>query len=140
MRLIFQRSRLLLGYLLFTHVAALLLVGLLRLHWLMMISLLLFIAASLLRDCRHHGWLGYKPAVTAIKINADNRWFVVDGKGQEQGPFDLKSSVILGPLIVLYLQSASQRRTSPLVLARDAVATDHWRLLRIRLRAPESWD
>lgn len=134
-----QRSVALLGFIVISHLAAMLVVVLTRLDISLTAFLLLFIAASLLFYCRRYGWLGRKPTVTAIKGGAENRWAIIDHLGRRQSGFELKRSIILGPLIVLYLKPPGRRLTRPVIIFRDALASEHWRQLRIRLRDPETW-
>lgn len=134
------RSRLILAYLLISHVAALMLLISMRWHGLITIVLSLMVLASLFHCLRCFGWLGTPPEVTGLQGHADNQWLVLKRDGQQLGPYYLQQSVVLGPLAVLYLQAALKRRTRPVLVVRDSVDADNWRRLQIRLRDPESLD
>lgn len=134
------RSRLILAYLLISHVAALMLLISMRWHELITIVLCLMVFASLFHYLRCFGWLGMPPEVTGLQGHADNQWLVLKRDGQQLGPYYLQQSVVLGPLAVLYLHAALKRGTRPVLVVRDGVDADNWRRLQIRLRDPESWD
>lgn len=135
-----QRSLSILLYLLLIHSAAGLMLWYLGANWVVTVGLLLLISASLVYQLRRHGWLGLKPWLRLIRIDGDNNWFIQLAADREAGPFVLKRSVVLGPMILIYLQSASKRWPHPVLVTQDMVSFEQWRRLRIRLRDPQSWD
>ncbi len=134
-----QRSRILLGYLFASHALAMALVLLSKLHWLLTLGLLLLISLNLIRHARRYAWLGETPAVTILKLSADQRWQLIDSQGHHLGEYQLKASVMLGFVLVIYLKKPFDRLSHTLLVARDAVEAEQWRLLRVRLRDPEHW-
>lgn len=140
MLVMLQRSSFLLAYLFMVHVAAGLLLVWLDFHWLLRMGLILLIFFSFVCQLRRYGWLGQKLSLKAIQFNADKGWFTWTTNDVVTGPMALKRSVILGPLIVLYLQSAVKARSQQVVVTRDMFDQEQWRQLRIKLRDPEIWD
>lgn len=140
MLVMLQRSSFLLAYLFMVHIAAGLLLVWLDFHWLLRMGLILLIFFSFVWQLRRYGWLGQKPSLKAIQFNLEKGWFTWTKNDEVTGPMALKRSVILGPLIVLYLQSAVKGRSQQVVVTRDMFDLEQWRQLRIKLRDPEIWD
>lgn len=139
MKLSLRRSRLILSFLLVTHIAALCLLYLLAFSLMLTGFSALLIIVSLLFYCHRYGWL-FKPLlIKHLWSNQDGFWFWSDSDDRELGPMQLKRSVMLGPLIAVYLKPASARYNRSLIIARDNVTDEDWRRLRIKLRDPESW-
>lgn len=134
MQIYLRRSKALLVFLLVTHLAAMLLLIISRLDGIFMLPLLCLIGLQLGFYCRHYGWLGRSAAVTTVKIDADGRCVIVDHEQRQQAGFHLHHSVILGPLIVIYLHRAGQRLSRSLLISRDASDSESWRKLCILLR------
>lgn len=140
MLVMLQRSSFLLAYLFMVHIAAGLLLVWLDFHWLLRMGLILLIFFSFFCQLRGYGWLGQKLSLKAIQFNLKKGWFIWTKNDEVTGPMALKRSVILGPLIVLYLQSAVKGRSQQVVVTRDMFELEQWRQLRIKLRDPEIWD
>ncbi|MBD3635229.1 MAG: hypothetical protein HUJ23_10030 [Methylophaga sp.] len=134
-----RRSRLILSFLLVTHIAALCLLYLLAINLVLTGFSGLLIIVSLLFYCHRYGWLFKPMLIKHLWINQDGFWFWSDSDDREQGPMQLRRSVMLGPLIAVYLKPASARCNRSLIIARDNVTDEDWRRLRIKLRDPESW-
>lgn len=134
-----RRSRLMLSFLLVTHLSALYLLDLLAISLTLTVVSSLLLIASLLFYCRRYGWLFEPAQIDRLWINQDGFWFWSDSAGRELGPMQLKSSVILGPWIAVYLKPSNVRRNRALIITRDNVTDEDWRQLRIKLRDPESW-
>lgn len=138
MQIYLKRSKALLAFLLVTHLAAMLLLVLSQLDGVFTLPLLCLIGLQLGFYCRHYGWLGQSAAVTAVKIDADGRCAIVDPDQRKQSGFHLNNSVILGPLIVIYLRRTGQRLSRSLLISRDATDSESWRKLCILLRNKDS--
>jgi hypothetical protein len=134
MRLYLRHSKTLLALLLVTHLAAMLLLILSRVDVVMTLPLLCIIGLQLGFYCRDYGWLDRKAAVTAVFIDADGRCAIVDHEQQKQAGFYIHRSVILGPLMVIYLRRAGQWLSRPVLIPRDATDREDWRKLCILLR------
>ena len=139
MQIALHRSYGLLSFILISHMAAISLVIMSRLDNVLLLILLLLIVTSALHYCRHYGWLGRGLAVTAIRLEAGERCSLIDSNDQEQGGYRLSQCVLLGPLLILYLKPVGRGRVRSLVIPRDALDSQHWRQLQIRLRDPETW-
>lgn len=140
MRLQFQRSAGLLGYLIVSHAAAMILVFVSGINALAAVSFCLLIGFSFTRLSRRNGWFGGRLSTAEIRLNGDRYGYTIDGRGQIQGPYLLIQSVILGPLVVLTLKPEKTTRNVTLVLTRDVLDDEDWRQLCLRLRDPEFWD
>jgi len=138
MQLYLRRSKVLLVFLLVTHLAAALLLILSRIDGIFTLILVCMISLQLGLYCRHFGWLDRPAAVTAVKLDEDGRCVVVDADQQQQSGFHLHSSIILGPLIVIYLRRTGQRLSRALLISRDATDSESWRKLCILLRSKDS--
>jgi hypothetical protein len=139
MKLRLRRSRLILSFLLVTHIAALCLLYLLAFSLMLTAFSALLIIFSLLFYCHRYGWLFKPMLIKHLWNNQDGFWFWSDSDDRELGPMQLKRSVMLGPLIAVYLKPANARCNRSLIIARDNVTDEDWRRLRIKLRDPESW-
>lgn len=122
-----------------THIAALCLLYLLAFSLMLTAFSALLIIVSLLFYCHRYGWLFKRMLIKYLWINQDGFWFWSDSDDRELGPMQLKRSVMLGPLIAVYLKAANARCNRSLIIARDNVSDEDWRRLRIKLRDPESW-
>lgn len=140
MKVTLGRSRLIMIYLLLMHLSALLLVNLIGLSLIFEAFASLLIIGSLLYYSRFYGWVGKPLQVITLWIDEDGFWFMADQKGNEQGPVQLRSSVILGPLIAIYFKPSSGFLVKSVLIPIDAVDADDWRRLRVRLRDPACWD
>jgi hypothetical protein len=138
MKWVFGRSRLLLGYLLLTHLAAAVLISYLNLPLVLTVLILLLLICSLWLHCRRAGWLGGRIKTTQLIFNHDG-WMIIDSSQRRAGPLQLKRSVVLGPLAVIYFHSAWKRQPQSVVAFSDMVDADAWRNLLVRLRDPASW-
>lgn len=139
MHITLQRSPGLLGFILSSHLAAILLVMLSQLDIALTVLCLLMILINLLFNARRYGWLDRDAALEALNIKADGRCSLFDCNGQKIRGYRLAGSVMLGPLMVIYLKPSRRQWTRSVLLPRDAVDSEHWRQLRIRLRDPETW-
>lgn len=140
MKIEWKQSRFLLAYLMLIHTAAVLLVNMLGLSLMLTVPLSLLVIASLLFYCRRYGRHARTTASGQLWVDADGFWFWSDLDGRKQGPMLLKASVILGPVIAIYLKASQKRFSHSLLIVRDAVTAEDWRRLRVRLRDPESWE
>ncbi len=140
MKISLRRSRIMLKFLLLTHTAAFYLLYLLDFSLALTAFSALLVIASLLFYCQYNGWLFEPVRIQRLWINQDGFWFWADNAGREQGPMQLKRSVILAPVIAIYLEPANARFNRSLIIARDTVSNEDWRQLRLKLRDPASWD
>jgi hypothetical protein len=140
MKLMMGRSRLIMAYLLLIHLSALLLINLTGLGIGFEIFISLLIIVSLLYYSRLYGWIGQQNQITVLWVDDDGFWFMADKMGSQQGPMQLTSSVLLGPVIAIYFKPLSGLLGKSVLIPEDAVKPDDWRRLRVRLRDPESWD
>ena len=139
MSIYLQRSRVLLGDLIASHAFAMTMVIMSSLHWSLTLGLLLLISLNLLYHARRYGWLMDGPATAILKLSGDQRWQLIDSQGRPQGEYQLRRSVMLGCVLVIYLKKPFSRLSHSVLIARDAVEPEQWRLLRVKLRDPGQW-
>ncbi len=129
-----------LAYLLTVHLAALILINLLGLNAMLAGALSLLFIASLCYYCHCFGWLLRPVQPGQLWVNQQGYWYWTEFNGRQRGPMQLKSSVILGPVIAIYSKPLNAGISRSFIITRDTVTADDWRRLRVRLRDPESWD
>lgn len=132
------RSDLLLVYLLCTHCLAVLTMWLIPFGLLFSVAVTVMSVISLLCLCRQHQWLPGKNSLTKLHFDKDNICTLEYADGNKKAAYKIKGSVIFSLALVLYLQPV-KGRTKSIFIARDALAPEVWRQLRVRLRDPDSW-
>jgi hypothetical protein len=126
-------------YLLVVHALAGILVLLLEMQTLISAILFLLIVLSLTLSCQRYGWLRRAPVVSELVWDDGGHWYL-SAENSHAASWQLKRSVILGPLIFLSLRSGANRTKQSVLLTRDAVDKESWRQLCLKLRDPETWD
>jgi hypothetical protein len=139
MKVTLQRSRGLLLYLLLLHGLAGTLLVLLSINALLTAGLCMLLVLSLLLSCSRYGWLGGQAAICQCHCDGDGRWFL-EGSNTQRGPWRLRRSVILGPVMLLNFKSSAINRQQSVPVFCDAIDADTWRQLCLKLRDPETWD
>jgi hypothetical protein len=121
------------GALVTLHIGALFIAVILPFSWVLRLALVAAIGISLHSSLMRYAWHKGRHAIRWAEVDADGEWHLGSADAEALGPCTLKGYYAQPWLIIVRLACAERRLAVNLVLAPDAVDSELFRSLRIRL-------
>ena len=127
-------SRFMMGFLLLTHLGALLLITTLPLQWWAQVLIAIIVLLSLIYSIEKQVYYKTRKAIREFRTDDGKTWYLTETRGQELTATTMGDSVVTLSLIILNVRLENKGKRSILIF-KDAVDKSTFRQLRVLLLA-----